>query len=479
MKSIINNLLLLLLIPMIFLTSCGSKPTNKNGQETPGTPIITYDTTLKSGIITEKVICKNDPNVSYALYLPSAYKAGNEFPVIYLFDPHADGLLPVNKYKELAEKYGYILIGSYNSKNGMAWEGVHQSIKTMFDDTQNRLSIDKNRIYTGGFSGGSRVASSVAIYDGGIRGVIGCSAGFPQLNKQIENKFDFIGIAGNEDFNMTEMKNLDKNLDGTAMRHTLIIFNGKHEWSSKEIFQLAFEWIQLNEMKDKMIAVNTALVNEITQSYQKQIKETISKGKKYEAVLLYKQMLSFLDGITDVSANKKSMDSLANLDDVKKMIEFKTNMEKHELEIQQNYAQQFTSKDLIWWTNEVNQLNAKAKSNDPEVAQMNKRILGYLSLVCYSYSNSSLNSNHLDQADKFIKLYELIDPPNSEHSYMSAMLFAKRNEKDKVIPALKEAVKLGFDDNNRLQNDPVFNSIKNNKDFTDLVNGMMKTTVNK
>jgi CRISPR/Cas system CSM-associated protein Csm2 small subunit len=171
----------------------------------------------------------------------------------------------------------------------------------------------------------------------------------------------------------------------------------------------------------------------------------------------------------DVSAIRKSSDSLASLDDVKKTMQFKADMEKRELEIQQNYAQEFTSKDLNWWNNEIKQLNAKTRSNDPETVQMYKRILGYLSLVAFSYSNNSLNGNHLDQADMFIKLYTLIDPPNSEHSYMAATLYAKKNEMDKVIPALKEAIKLGFDDIGRLQNDPVFTSLKNNKDFQEVI----------
>ncbi len=463
------NRFLPILVVAILLTSCGANTSKNEVKTVSGTPIITYDTTLKSGAITEKVVCKNDANVSYALYLPSTYKAGNEYPAIYIFDPHADGFLPVNTYRDLAEKYGYILIGSYNSKNGMPWDAVHQSIKTMFDDSESRLAIDKNRIYTAGFSGGSRVASSVAIYDGGIRGVIGCSAGFPQLNKQLENKFDFIGIAGNEDFNMTEMKNLDKNLDATALRHTLIIFDGKHEWASPTVFEEAFQWILLNEMKDKMVATNTAMVDEIKQSYHHQIIEKEGKGKPYEALLLYKRMLSFLDGITDIAADKKSMDSLSALDVVKKITVHKTELEKQELEIQQHYGQAFTQKDINWWMNEVKQLNAKTKSADAEVAQMYKRIMGYLSLVAYSQANNALNSNHLDQAELFIKLYALIDPPNSEHSYMDATLFSKKHESDKVIPALKEAVKLGFNDIARLQNDAAFSSLKNNKDYTDLV----------
>jgi hypothetical protein len=349
----------------------------------------------------------------------------------------------------------------------------------MMDDSQNRLSIDKNRIYTAGFSGGSRVASSVAIYDGGIRGVIGCSAGFPQLNKKLENKFDFIGIAGNEDFNMTEMKNLDKSLENSGLRHQLIIFNGIHEWCPVEVFNEAFQWIQINEMEDKIIPINNSMIDEIHNSYQKQINEAVAKGNKYEAVILYKRLISFLEGIIDVAEFHVAMDSLKNSPDVKIIIQQKEEMEKTESAMQQDYANKITSKDLSWWTNEVRQLNSISKQGNEEKYLMNKRLLGFLSLVAYSQSNNALNSNQLDKAETFIKLYALIDPPNNEHSYMMAILYAKRNEIDKVFPALKEAVKLGFDDIDRLNNDPVLSKLKSNKSFEEIVNEINAKQVKK
>jgi hypothetical protein len=478
MKIFISKLGLMI-AALAFLSSCGGNNTHTNTKDVPGTPIVSYDTSLKSGVITEKIICKSDGNVSYALYLPSAYKAGTDYPVIYLFDPHADGLLPITKYKDLAEQYGYILIGSNNSKNGVAWDVINQTIKTMMDDSQSRLSIDRNRIYTAGFSGGSRVASSVAIYDGGIRGVIGCSAGFPQLNKQLENKFDFIGIAGNEDFNMTEMKNLDRSLETSGMRHQFIIFNGIHEWCPVDIFKEAFEWIQINEMKDKMIPVNNGMIDEIKSSYLKQIKESEAIGKKYDALILYKRLISYLDGIENVVTYKKSMDSLNNSPDVKNILQLKEESEKKESAMQQEYASEFATKDLNWWTNEVRQLNGVSKQGNSDTYLMNKRLLGFLSLVAYSNANNALNSNQLEKAEMFIKLYAIIDPPNNEHSYMAAVLYAKRNEIDKVFISLNEAVKLGFEDIDRLQNDPVLSKFKDNKSFDSIVNAIKAKQVKK
>ena len=189
------------------------------------------------------VKCIKDSSVSYALYIPKKYVTDKKNPIIYFFDSHGSGSLPLEKYKGLAEKYGYVLAGSNNSKNGMSWEQSGPRIKIFMDDVKARLNIDDRRIYTCGFSGGSRVASSVAINEGGINCVIGMGAGFPNIGEPIHNHFDYIGFTGNEDFNMNEMTGLIASMDKSPIRHQLIIFNGKHEWAPAEITQDAFIWL--------------------------------------------------------------------------------------------------------------------------------------------------------------------------------------------------------------------------------------------
>ncbi len=79
------------------------------------------------------------------LYIPSNNKTN---AVIYFFDPHGDGSLPVKKYKDLADKYQYVLIGSNNSKNGNDWQITENTWQNLFNDTQQRLNFDHNIIYT-------------------------------------------------------------------------------------------------------------------------------------------------------------------------------------------------------------------------------------------------------------------------------------------------------------------------------------------
>lgn len=70
------------------------------------------------GKLINRVPCSVDTSYSYALYLPENYTPDQKYPVLFFFDAHKRGKLPVHKYKSLADKYGYILAASYNSTNG-------------------------------------------------------------------------------------------------------------------------------------------------------------------------------------------------------------------------------------------------------------------------------------------------------------------------------------------------------------------------
>src|SRR5690349_207766 len=91
-----------------------------------------------TGQIINNIICKTDASQSFALYIPPKFKT-NSLPVIYFFDPHADGELPLKNYKALADKYGFILIGSNNSKNGNDWQTTENIWNNLFNDTKSRL----------------------------------------------------------------------------------------------------------------------------------------------------------------------------------------------------------------------------------------------------------------------------------------------------------------------------------------------------
>src|SRR5690242_472801 len=73
---------------------------------------------IPKGQVVERIEARNDSSQSYALYLPSNYTPSRKWPVLYAFDPGARGRTPVERFKAAAEKYGWIVVGSNNSRNG-------------------------------------------------------------------------------------------------------------------------------------------------------------------------------------------------------------------------------------------------------------------------------------------------------------------------------------------------------------------------
>ena len=114
--------------------------------------------------------CQQDASQSYALYLPSYFNLLRRWPVILAFDGAGGGREGVERYRAAAEKYGYVVAGSINSRNG-PWNVGLDAAAAMTEDIKRRFPIDLKRMYTAGMSGGARVAIMVAQNSPEIAGV--------------------------------------------------------------------------------------------------------------------------------------------------------------------------------------------------------------------------------------------------------------------------------------------------------------------
>ncbi len=468
MKNRIKYLFLFLIVPVICF-SCNSKHSRKKNNGNNDTIKITY------GKVNTNLTCIKDATVKYCIYVPSNYDADKNTAVIFAFDPHGNGKLPVDLIKDDAERFGYIVVGSDFSKNGLDWQTNSKMIDILFDDIFLKFNIDKRRIYTMGFSGGSRVASLVAITKGGINGVIGCGAGFPGMNKPIENKFSYLGFVGNADFNMSEMNQLDKDLTNMGFKHYIEVFNGKHEWPTKSILSEAFIWMEFNAARDNFIArKDTLLINTLLR-YQKQL-ETFNRNKDiYNEYQMYEKIISFFDQLTDISEYQKMLKEIEASSALNKIMKQKEQIAVRENKLQQTYSEAMITKDTTWWNKEMEKINKKTIdiSNIQEVLLM-KRTLSYLSLVAYMNSSGALNANKLEDASKYIKIYALVDPTNTDHYYFEACLNSLQGNTDKAFNALEKAISLGFNDKDRMLKDNMLNNLKGLTKYQEIIGKLSK-----
>src|SRR5688500_7714233 len=108
-----RNLFFLLIC---MLTACGTgTDESSNGDSVP---VATPEIVITTGSVTT-LSCKLNVANSYEIYLPQTHTDTSVYPVIIFFSPDGKGKTPVEKYKPLADKWNFILVGSNYTKNGI------------------------------------------------------------------------------------------------------------------------------------------------------------------------------------------------------------------------------------------------------------------------------------------------------------------------------------------------------------------------
>jgi len=195
---------------------------------------------LPRGRVLESVACAGRPGQSYALYLPQDYTAQRAWPILYCLDPDARGGLAVARFADAAEKTGFLVAGSNNSRNGPL-EPAREAIEAMLADTHARLHIDDQRMYAAGFSGGARLALAWA-RNGSLAGVVASGAGFGESQIPDAIKFRIYAAAGVDDFNYHELYALSRELARRGVVHRFAQFDGGHDWLPAPLAAEALEF---------------------------------------------------------------------------------------------------------------------------------------------------------------------------------------------------------------------------------------------
>ena len=346
------------LLPGILLaTVCFSGPSHTNPAE---------QTEFIPGKVIPKVACKADPSITYCLYLPGQYTPGATFPVLIAFDPGGSGQIPVEKYQSLAERNKCILLGSLDMQNGTSLDRLEVIVNVLLDEVRVRFKADQSRIYSAGFSGGSRVASILGFFRGGIRGIIGCGAGLPAFGQPPRLKTNYYGITGTEDFNYLEMVQLPSVFDSLGIRNSVEIFPGDHQWPPVEVFGHGLTWHFALAMQEGLLPKNDTV---------------ITAGMEIGA-----RNIQTLHMIPPGSLKK-------------------------EKDTQELFMKAITGKDIPWWKNRIGDLQ---KSGTPGTdSLMNIRFLHYISMLSYTYAKQALSTGNKPGLHRLIHIYELADPGNA------------------------------------------------------------------
>lgn len=413
----------------------------------------TPDTTGKM----ETKTCAADTSIQYSVYAPQA-KEGEKLPVIIFFDPHSQGYLPVEAYAKLADKYGYILFGSNNLRNGMTAGQTEKIVKGMLEEVLTQYPVDTKRVYMSGFSGGAKIAMMYGLNMPEVHGVAACG-GTVVPNVRPDSTFCYVSLVGNCDFNYLDMQQTLAAFSNMKLPFTSVIFDGKHEWPTAETYETVFQAFDINAMHFGLKKTDVDWLKSVYNAMSDSVASYLSDSrfvKASEMLMRIEDWYGSIDKDIRLSSYSRSLsESPVFASQVNKIQE----LSLKEIRLRGQFIGSVDNRDLDWWKAEVENFKKSIASKDEQVSITSKRLMAYLSMVSYSLANNDILNNDAEKAYKKLKIYELVDSENPGVYLMFARYYLMINDRDAMTDAYNKALSMGFNDFAQYESDPAWRTL--------------------
>ncbi len=424
----------------------------------------------------EKVTCLKRPEQTYALYLPSTYSPQNPRPILYCFDPGARGRVPVELFRQPAEKLGYIVVGSDNSRNG-PWGPIQEAIQAVWEDTHTRLALDPRRFYTTGMSGGGGPAWTLA--GSGAAGTIICASVLEIKEEVLRNvSFAFFGIAGLADFNYPYLDRHTETFLNLGKPARFETFEGGHGWPPAGLASEALMWTELQAMKSGLTPRDDAFLDAEFERRKRQAESLEAGGKMWEAWMAWRYLALDFGGLRDareceakasaLDRDKKVRDrrkELAEIAQLQQMRERRLLQARAVLERPQagmiaqgeDRQQDFTGGAETELRQSISQMKKQMERPAWDRERIvSQRVLDGFSIGSLYYGRDLLDHKQYGPAAAVLEICLDVRPKTASVLFDLARAYAGRKDKRKALSSLEKAVEAGFNDADRLKTAPEF-----------------------
>lgn len=145
----------------------------------------------------------------FQMYVPTAYSKDRLWPLIINISP-GDAPRAWNQWKKVCTEERYLFCSAYGAGNRCPVGKRTRIVLDMFDQMRREYLIDPQRTYLTGFSGGGRMACTIAFalpeYFGGLIPVCGTNPlnSLDYLRQHVRDRLSVALVTGEKDFNRAE-----------------------------------------------------------------------------------------------------------------------------------------------------------------------------------------------------------------------------------------------------------------------------------
>jgi hypothetical protein len=441
------------------------------------------------GQVIEAVSSVRTPGHRYAVYVPTTYAAGKPAPIIYLMDPRGRARVAARLFQPAAERFGYVLISSYNSASDVGPEVNLHAVQAMWDDSQDWFTIDPRRVYLAGFSGTARVATLLAHNrPEAITGVIGAAAGFhPGFKPSKQGRFLYFGTVGDADYNFQELETLEQTLIGLERPHRIARFQGPHSWMPPALAFQAVEWLELRAMQAGTRDRDEALVGEWWRRDEESARAAVESGRHLDAARLQAAMARDYAGLRDIApARTRAAELLASADaknELRRRQAAGRSLREwigHVMQVISDAYPEGTSGPLrsradLAQVLELDRMKKTAAAGGPAGLEAQRRLNELEVQLGFYLPLDAARAADPARAGYYLSVALQISDRSPVTWYLMAQTSATLNGRREAIDALKRAVDAGFRDLTLLETEPAFRKLFADADFRAIVD-QLKTT---
>jgi predicted esterase len=442
---------------------------------------------ITPGRVAADMVSRSDPTQRYALYVPSAYEPERAWPVVLILDPRGRALNPLGRFKDAAERLGYVLISSYNTLSDGATEPNEAAVAAMIQDVQELVSVDTQRLYFAGFSGTARLSwifgERVADY---TAGVIGFGAGLPSDNwlmnllLRSEPPFAYYGGAGELDFNFEELWELDWALDSRDLPHTIDFYEGPHAWPPAEVFERALEWMEVQSIRSGLRDPDMALLTVLQEKRLERASALEDDQQVHAAALSYRDIVADFTDLLDVEFAQRRAEDLTRSrafrdrdSAIRTEVEERSEFEGRVAELLNGLRGNDRPLDVDEAVRRLGLdevLERASGTEDREDAAAAQRMLASLfSFVSFYEPREYMQTGRFDVAVTLYQIAELIRSGTPRVCLGLGRALAQLGELDRAFEALNCVVKSGAVGSSALESDELLMPLRDDGRWADLL----------
>ena len=415
---------------------------------------------LRCGELLPTIACAADPSQSYALYLPERYDPVHAWPIIYGFDPSARGAFVAERFVEAAERRGYIVAVSNNSRNGPREPNI-DAANAMFRDTQTRLNIDRRRIVLTGCSGGGSLILALA-EQLKVFGLIVCGAPWPSEQPPRVRDAVVYATAGIYDFNYPSMRRMARGFAQSGQPHRLSIVDTDHTWLPAEEAVEALIWMDLQGMRQGLLPSDESL---LTTTYERR-RETALRLPIPERAIELRSLAADFDGSARGTRAAEELAALGGAREIKAWEKRERADEARQEAEMATLLDNAIGGDIDEVQAHIASLRksaSRAKSDRDRIVA--RRILGSVSVGAMQAARAAQAEGKTQLALRLFEMRTWVAEDDGRVHFDLARAQAKAGSRGPTLDALARAAALGFDVATRTANDRSFDFVRDDPAF--------------